>query len=90
MTIKSISARIARPAISLMLSGCFPGDDGEIRLASRKEVVQAAARCGIQKFEPTRAGAAWAAYVPGENPDNGPKGDCIYADLKSRGLTATR
>jgi hypothetical protein len=90
MTLKSIAAPIAGPTICLMLSGCFPGEDADIHWASRKQVVQAAARCGIQHFEPTQAGAAWAAYVPGENPDKGPRGDCIYADLKSRGLTATR
>lgn len=90
MMLKSISALIAGPTMRLGLSGCFPGEDGDIHWASRKQVVQAAARCGIQHFEPTQAGSAWAAYVPGENPDGGPKGDCIYADLKSRGLTATR
>lgn len=76
--------------IFLMLSGCSPGGTGDIHWASRKQVVQAAARCGIRDFKPTKAAGSWAAYVPGERPDKGPKGDCIYADLEGRGLTATR
>ena len=73
---------------ALATSGCFAGDENS--WASRKQIVEAAARCGVPNFEPTKAGAAWAAYVDGENPDHGPKGDCIYADLKRRGLLATR
>ena len=73
---------------ALTTSGCFVGDENN--WASRKQIVEAAARCGVPDFEPTKAGDAWAAYVDGENPDRGPRGDCIYADLKSQGLLATR
>lgn len=76
--------------VCLLLAGCFPGDDGDTHWANREQIVQAASRCGIQGFKPTQVGAAWAAYVPGESPDNGAQGDCIYADLKRQGLTATR
>lgn len=75
-------------AASLTLAACFVGD--ESHWASRRHIVDAAARCGIPDFKPTKAGDAWAAYVDGENPDHGVKGDCIYADLKRQGLLATR
>ena len=73
---------------TLTTAGCFAGDEND--WASRDQIVAAAARCGVRNFEPTRAGAAWAAYVAGEHPDHGPKGDCIYADLKRDGLLAPR
>lgn len=90
MKLGSSSTMIVGATVCLVLSGCSPGGVGDIQWASRKQVVQAAARCGIQDFKPTQVGGGWAAYVPGERPDKGPRGDCIYADLKSRGLTATR
>jgi len=73
----------------LMLSGCFIGDD-QGGWASRGQIVDAAARCGVPDFEPTEAGAHWAAYVAGEDPDRGTKTDCIYEDLRAHGLKATR
>lgn len=84
------SANVASPFGGCDVSGAgrFAGD--EVKWASREQVVEAAARCGVRDFQPTKAGAAWAAYVPGEDPDHGPQGDCIYADLKRRGLLATR
>lgn len=88
--LKHTCLAIVTGTICLFLFGCFPGNDGDIQWATREQVVQAASRCGVHDFEPTQVGAAWAAYVPGEHPDKGPKGDCIYADLRSRGLTATR
>ena len=75
---------------SFVLTACFVGDENAVKWASRREIVDAAARCGVPDFRPTKAGDAWAAYVEGEDPDRGPKGNCIYADLKSQGKTATR
>jgi hypothetical protein len=75
---------------SLILTACFVGDENAGKWASRREIVDAAARCGVPDFRPTKAGEAWAAYVEGEDPDRGPKGNCIYADLKSQGKMATR
>jgi hypothetical protein len=75
---------------SLVLTACFVGDEDAGKWASRRQIVDAAARCGVPNFKPTKAGAAWAAYVDGEDPDHGPKGDCIYADLKRQGKIATR
>jgi hypothetical protein len=75
---------------SLILTACFVGDENAGNWASRREIVDAAARCGVPNFRPTKAGDAWAAYVEGEDPDRGPKGNCIYADLKSQGKMVTR
>ncbi len=75
---------------SFVLTACFVGDENAGKWASRQEIVDAAARCGVPDFRPTKAGDAGAAYVAGEDPDRGPKGSCIYADLKSRGKTAPR
>lgn len=88
--LKQTYLAIAAGTMCLILSACFPGSDGDVQWATRKQVVEAASRCGVNDFEPTQIGEAWAAYVAGENPDKGPKGNCIYADLKSQGLTATR
>jgi len=77
--------------LAAFCSACFDPDGGEDRLwASREQIIEAAERCGVHGLEPTRAGVHWAAYVPGEKPRSGPKGDCIYNDLRSRGLQATR
>jgi hypothetical protein len=75
---------------SFILTACFVGDENAGKWASRREIVDAAARCGVPNFRPTKVGDAWAAYVEGEDPDRGPKGDCIYADLKNQGKMATR
>lgn len=58
--------------------------------ASRDEIIEAAERCGIRNFEPTKAGAAWAAYVGPDVPDHKTKEDCIYDDLQGRGRFVTR
>lgn len=58
--------------------------------ADRGEIIRAAERCGVPNFEPTRAGAAWAAYVNVDVPDHKAKEDCIYADMKARGRLVTR
>ena len=70
------------------LGGCFVGDEND--WASRREIVEAAERCGVSDFEPTEAGAAYAAYVPAGVPDAKAKEDCIYADLRGQGLLVTR
>ena len=75
---------------SATLSGCSMGDSAQGGFASRRQIVDAAARCGVPDFKPTKAGVNWAAYVDGEHPDHGPKGNCIYADLQRQGLHATR
>lgn len=69
------------------LSACTQGSEG---FATRRQVIDAAARCGVPNFKPTKAGINWAAQVDGENPNHGPKGDCIYSDLERQGLKATR
>jgi len=71
-----------------LLSACFYGDEND--WASRDDIVQAARRCGVSNFEPTEAGSAYAAYVPREIAQAQTKEDCIYRDLKSKGLIATR
>jgi hypothetical protein len=80
------------PSLFLLTTACgFDPDAGEDRLwASRQQIIEAAERCGVPNFEPTKANAHWAAYVEGEDPSKGPKGDCIYADLQKQGLKATR
>jgi hypothetical protein len=75
-------------AAVLSSAGCFSGD--EANWASRKQITDAASRCGIPDFQPTRAGTAWAAYVDKDLPDHTAKEDCIYADLAGQGLLATR
>lgn len=75
---------------SFVLTACFVGDENAGKWASRREIVDAAARCGVPNFQPTKVGDAWAAYVEGEDPDRSPKGNCIYADLRSQGKIATR
>ena len=76
--------------VSLGLTGCSVGDENAGKWASRQDIVDSAARCGVPNFGPTKAGDAWADYVEGEDSDPGPKGNCIYADLKSQGKIATR
>jgi hypothetical protein len=73
---------------ALMLSACFIGPDGN--WATREDIVAAAARCGLPNFAPQRADAAWAAQVSHDVENWRAKEDCIYADLKGQGLSATR
>lgn len=75
-------------AAVLSSAGCFYGDENN--WASRKQITEAASRCGIADFQPTRAGVAWAAYVDKAVPDQKAKEDCIYSDLAGQGLLATR
>lgn len=77
-------------AMTFALTACFAGDENGDHWASRRQIVEAAARCGVPDFRPTQAGAHWAAYVDGEHPDHGPKGGCIYTDLRHQALLATR
>jgi hypothetical protein len=72
------------------LSACFIGDEDAGGWASRNEIIEAANRCGISDFEPTEAGAGWAAYVAGEDSGKGRKSNCIYDDLHRQGLKVTR
>lgn len=74
----------------VVLYSCSARDGVQHGFASRRQIVEAAARCGFYDLKPTKAGVNWAAYVDGEHPDHDPKGDCIYADLKREGLRATR
>lgn len=75
---------------SINLAACFVGDENAGRWATRRQIVDAAARCGVSNFQPTKIGDGLAAYVDGEDFGQGPKSDCIYADLESQGLLATR
>lgn len=72
----------------VLLAACPAGAPDDF--ASRQQIIEAAARCGIDNFEPTRAGAEWAALVSPNEPDAEAKGDCIYADLQSQGWRVTR
>ncbi len=72
------------------LSGCFIGDESAGEWSTPDQIRQAASRCGIDDFEPTRAGAQWAAYVDETMPDSQAKEDCIYTDLTAQGLRTTR
>ena len=57
--------------------------------ANRADVVAAAARCGVPEFEPEQSADTWLPFVPGENPDTGPKTRCIIDDLQGQGLMVT-
>ncbi len=58
--------------------------------ASKNDLISAARRCGVMDFEPFPAGDAWAAYTDRKADKDGSKEDCIYADVKSQGMVATR
>lgn len=78
------------PALLLLgLGGCFAFDDGE-QWASRDDIVEAAAACGVPDFVPTKAGDAWAAYVPASITDHELKEQCIYDHFEKLGLLVTR
>lgn len=70
------------------LASCFLGDEN--RWADRRQIIDAAGRCGLLEFTPTKVGDGWAAYVDRRVPQPHAKEDCIYADLKRQGLLATR
>ena len=76
------------PAAAILLSGCFFGDENN--WADREQIIAAASRCGVPNFQPTPAGSAFAAYVPGTVPNAQAKEDCIYSDLRGQGLLVTR
>ena len=65
-------------------------DGGLTCWASHDEIVAVAAKCGVPNFEPTKAGAAWAAYVPETVPAHVAKEDCIYKTFARQGLLVTR
>lgn len=73
---------------ALTLSGCFYGDEND--WADRRQIIDAASRCGVPNFQPTPVGSAFAAYVPGTTPGAQRKEDCIYRDLERQGLLVTR
>jgi hypothetical protein len=58
--------------------------------ANRRQIIEAADRCGVSNFRPTRAGAGWAAYVEPPTPAAKVQEDCIYDDLARQGLRVTR
>ncbi len=84
---RPITAALLMGAV-LAQAGCFVGDENH--WASRAQVVDAATRCGLRDFKPTKAGDAWAAYVDAGVPEHAAKEDCIYAGLNRQGLLATR
>lgn len=65
------------------LTGC--ARDAQQGFATRRDIVEAAARCGVPDFKPTRAGANWAAYVRPPVHDHQAKEDCIYQDIRGAG-----
>ena len=80
---------ILSTGLALLLCGCFYADENN--WASRQDVINAAARCGLPNFEPTDApNGVYAAYVPDTVPDAHRKEDCIYSDLGGQNLLATR
>ena len=80
----------ATAVLVVSLGGCFWGHENAARWSTPEQIKTAAARCGIADFKPTRAGAAWAAYVDDSVPDHQSKEDCIYIDLEGQGLLTTR
>ena len=74
-------------ALAAALSGCFIGDEND--WADRGDIIDAE-RCGVEDFQPTEIGDAYAAYVPSSVPAARLKEDCIYNDLHRQGLLATR
>lgn len=90
-----MSTSFRRPIAATLLigtvlaqAGCFVGDENN--WASRVQIADAATRCGLRDFKPTKAGDAWAAWVDPGVPRHAAKEDCIYADLNRQGLLATR
>ena len=75
----------------LLSVGCqdrFCSDQG-VCWANKDDIVQAADQCGIPNFEPQDSGVGYVPWVPGEDPDTGPKTRCIIDDLSSQGLQVT-
>ena len=83
-----LPAAILATAVVLATAGCFVGD--ETNWASRRQIVDAANRCGVPSFEPTKVGDGWAGWVDKQLPQHQAKEDCIYAALQKQGLVATR
>jgi len=82
------SATILATAVVLGTTGCFVGD--ETNWASRRQIIDAAAHCGVPSFEPTKVGDGWAGWVDKQLPQHQAKEDCIYTTLQQQGLVATR
>ena len=85
-----VSRVFALVLVAATLTGCFLGDEYAHEWSTPGQIKDAAGRCGIENFEPTKAGDAWAAYVDASVPDHEAKEDCIYADLESQGRRTTR
>ena len=79
---------MAALSADLMLGGCFPGDENQ--WASRRQIMEAAERCGVSELQPEKVGGAWTARVPDTVPDYQLREDCIHAELGNQGLLATR
>lgn len=77
-------------ACMVSLGGCFIGNENEDRRSTPDQIKAAATHCGISDFEPTKAGAGWAALVDDSVPDHAAKEDCIYEHLDRQGLKTTR
>lgn len=77
----------AFPLTVALLAACSEVPRG---YATRQQIVEVAAGCGVADFEPTKAGAAWAAYVAEDVPDHEAKEDCIYDTMRGRDLLVTR
>ncbi|MCY1646028.1 hypothetical protein OVA11_02805 [Caulobacter sp. SL161] len=75
-------------SLASALAGCFVGDENT--WADRQQIIDAAARCGLKDFAPTKVGDAWAAYVDQGVEGQKTKEDCIYSDLQKQGLLVTR
>ena len=80
------------PLTVLPLAAALLGACSEVPFgyATRQQIVEVAAACGVPDFEPTKANAAWAAYVPDGISDHDAKEDCIYDTLRGRDLLVTR
>ncbi len=84
-----MSAPLLALAVAVgLLAGC--GRDAQPGFATRREIIEAAERCGLEDFHPTRAGINWAAYVAETVPDHQAREDCIYDDIRGQGLHITR
>ena len=74
---------------TLLVSGCFYGDDGEKR-ATPEQIIAAAKHCGVEDFTPTPVGDGYAAYVPWTVKYSRMRENCIYDTLRKQGLGVTR
>ena len=73
----------------IALTGCFGDDEFSDKWASRKDIILAAERCGVPNFQPKKLREGWGPWVPGEDPDAGPKTKCIVKTLHEQKLMVT-